>query len=110
MVIVQSVCVRFVCFNTQMTPITRAEFEGIVDGIAEDRESIVRNNPIGTAEEILLWMLLNSLVIYLNLTEIETPCFAGRTNAKTYREAIEFVLRGRVLEEFDVSAALDKLS
>jgi len=93
-----------------MTRISRAELERIVDGILADRESIVRNNPIGTPEEILLWMLLSSLVIYLNLTEIEAPCFAGRPDAKTYREAIEFVLRGRLIEEFDVSAALDKLS
>jgi len=93
-----------------MTSISRAELERIVDGMAEDRESIIRNNPIGAPDEILLWMLLSSLVIYLSLTEMETPCFTGRPDAKTYRDAIEFILRDRRSDEFDVARLLDKLS
>jgi hypothetical protein len=93
-----------------MTSISSAEFERIVDGILADRESIVRHNPIGTREESLLWMLMSSLVVYLSLNELETPCFTGRPDAKTYREAIEFILRGRKSDEFDVIALLDKLS
>ena len=93
-----------------MTSISRDELERIVDGIVEDRESIIRNNPLGTPEEILLWMLLSSLVIYLNLNEMETPCFTGRPDVKIYRDAILFILRDRKTEEFDVSTALDKLS
>jgi hypothetical protein len=93
-----------------MTSISSAEFERIVDGILADRESIVRHNPIGTREESLLWMLMSSLVVYLSLNELETPCFTGRPDAKTYREAIEFILRGRKSDEFDVIPLLDKLS
>jgi hypothetical protein len=93
-----------------MTSISSAEFERIVDGILADRESIVRHNPIGTREESLVWMLMSSLVVYLSLNELETPCFTGRPDAKTYREAIEFILRGRKSDEFDVIPLLDKLS
>jgi hypothetical protein len=93
-----------------MTGITEAELRKIVDGILEDRESIVHHNPIGTSEEILLWMLLSSLVVYLNLNELETPCFTGRPDANTYRQAIEFILEGRKSPEFDAGPLLDKLS
>lgn len=93
-----------------MTEISEVELEKIVNGILEDRESIVRHNPIGTPDEILLWMLLSSLVVYLNLNELETPCFTGRPDAKTYRDAIEFILRGRKTGEFDAGPLLDKLS
>lgn len=84
-----------------MTKITAAEFERIVRGIIDDRESIVRHNPIGPDNEVLLWMLLSCLVSYLNLTDIETPCFTGKPNAVTYRDAILFVLRDRREPEFD---------
>jgi hypothetical protein len=93
-----------------MTLISEAEFRHLVDGIVADQESIIRHNPIGTPEEILLWMLLNSLVVYLSLKEMETPCFSGRPDASVYRDAIEFVLRKRKIEEFDVAAVLDKLT
>ena len=93
-----------------MTGISDGELQKIVDGIMEDRETIIRHNPIGTPDEILLWMLLSSLVVYLNLNEMETPCFTGRPDAKTYRDAIEFILRGRKLDEFDAGPLLDKLS
>ena len=58
----------------------------------------------------MLWMLLSALVVYLSLNEMETPCFTGRPAAKTYREAIEFVLRDRMSERFDPAPLLDKLS
>jgi hypothetical protein len=90
--------------------ITEEELKRLVDGILADRTSIIRHNPIGTAEETLLWMLLSSLVVYLSLNEMETPCFTGRPSARMYREAIEFELRDRKTGEFDASALLDKLS
>ena len=93
-----------------MTRITEGELRKIVDSIIADRESIVRHNPLGTDEEILLWMMLSSLVVYLNLNELETPCFTGRPDAATYRTAIEFVLKDRLAGEFNVGALLDKLS
>ena len=37
-----------------MTSISEAEFARICHGICEDRESIIKHNPIGTREEILL--------------------------------------------------------
>ena len=92
-----------------MTEITEAEFGTIVDGIFEDRESIVRHNPIGTEEETLLWMLMSSLVVYLSLNEMETPCFTGRPDANTYKDAIEFILRRRKADEFDAGPLIDKL-
>ena len=66
-----------------MTRISEAEFARICRGIYEDRESIIKHNPIGTREEILLWMLLSVLIGYLNLTELETPCFPGKPDATT---------------------------
>lgn len=93
-----------------MATISEAEFERIVDGIAEDRASILRHNPIGTPAETLLWMLTSCLVSYLSLQEAETPCFTGRPDAETYREAIRFILRGRKSAEFDETPYVDKLS
>jgi hypothetical protein len=90
--------------------ITEEEFRRIWQGILDDRESITSHNPIGTDEEILLWMLLSSLTLYLNLAEIETPCFTGRPDAKTYREAILFILRDRRIEDFDIGQYLDRFS
>ena len=93
-----------------MTKITEAEFARLVEGIAEDRETIIKHNPLGTNEEILLWMLLSVLNSFLNLTDIETPCFTGVPNAETYREAIKFVLADRKANVFDESEYLDLLS
>ena len=90
-----------------MTKISEAEFARICDGIVEDRESIIKHNPLGTREEILLWMLLSCLISYLNLTEIETPCFTGKPDAKTYGDAIIFVLKERRTDNFDVDKYLD---
>jgi hypothetical protein len=92
-----------------MTEITEAEFRRIVDGIIDDREAIVRHNPIGTEEETLLWMLMSSLVVYLSLNEMETPCFKGKPDAKTYKDAIEFILRGRKADDFDAVPLIDRL-
>ncbi len=92
-----------------MTKITEVEFARIVDGIIEDRETIIKHNPLGTDEEILLWMLLSCLISYLNLTEIETPCFTGKPDADTYRQAIVFVLNDRRKDSFDLESFLTKI-
>ncbi|MBK8465516.1 MAG: hypothetical protein IPL32_06760 [Chloracidobacterium sp.] len=92
-----------------MTKISEAEFARICEGIAEDRESIIKHNPIGTDEEVLLWMLLSCLITYLSLTEIETPCFTGKPDAKTYRDAIIFVLNERRFDDFDPVQYLDHI-
>jgi len=93
-----------------MAHISEPEFRRLVDGIITDRDSIIAHNPIGSPEEILLWMLLNSLVVYLSLSELETPCFTGQPDASVYRDAIGFVLRNRMAEEFEVTPYLDKLT
>ncbi len=93
-----------------MTRISEAEFARIVAGINEDRAGIIKHNPIGTPQETLLWMLLSCLISFLNLTEIETPCFTGTPTAETYRDAILFVLRERKIENFDAEKYLDTLS
>jgi hypothetical protein len=93
-----------------MTTISEAEFARIVTGIHQDRTSIIKHNPIGTEPEILLWMLLSCLISFLNLTEIETPCFPGKPAAETYREAILFILRDRKTDDFDVEKYLDGLA
>lgn len=92
-----------------MAEISEKEFARICEGIYEDREIICRNNPIGTREETLLWMLLSCLVSYLSLSEVETPCFTGKPDAATYREAILFILKGRKTEEFDARKYLENL-
>lgn len=92
-----------------MTTITEAEFARIVDGIREDRATIIKHNPLGSEEEILLWMLLSCLISYLNLTEIETPCFTGKPEAKTYRDAINFVLKDRRDDDFNTDEYLSHL-
>ena len=89
-----------------MTTISEDEFARIVNGIREDRETIVKHNPLGTDEEILLWMLLSVLNSYLSLTEIETPCFTGTPAAKTYYDAIRYVLKDRREGAFDESKYL----
>jgi hypothetical protein len=93
-----------------VTRITEAEFTRIVNGIREDRESIIKHNPIGTDQEILLWMLLAVLSSYLDLTEQETPCFTGRPNAETYLEAIRFVLNDRRIGRFDAEQYLTNIN
>lgn len=92
-----------------MKKISEREFARICEGIYDDREAIFRHNPIGTREETLLWMLLSCLTIYMSLTEIETPCFNGTPTTQTYREAILFVLKNGMAEDFTVEPYLDKL-
>ena len=92
-----------------MTTISEAEFARIVNGIIEDREAIIKHNPLGSDEEILLWMLLSCLISYLNLSELETPCFNGKPDADTYRNAIRFVLSERRTEPFEIDKYLNDL-
>ena len=84
-----------------MKTISKTEFARICSQIREDRDIIIRNNPIGTEPEIMLWMLLGTLVSYLSLSENETPCFTGIPDAELYRDAIRFVLKDRMDEGFD---------
>lgn len=93
-----------------MNKITEPEFARICEGIHRDRETICRHNPLGTAEEILLWMLLSCLDSYLSLDPIETPCFNGKPTAETYRRAILLVLKNRRIEDFDPEIYLAKLT
>jgi hypothetical protein len=92
-----------------MTKVSEQEFSRICRGIFEDRETIIRHNPIGTNEETLLWMLLSILISYLSLSEIETPCFTGMPTAETYRQAILFILKDRKTEEFDAELYINDL-
>lgn len=93
-----------------MTTICKDRFAQIVDGIIADRDLIIEHNPIGTSEEILLWMLMSCLVSYLSLDDKETPCFTSRPDADTYRQAIRFILNGRCESGFDAEPYLVKLS
>lgn len=93
-----------------MTKISEAEFARICEGIFKDREAICKHNLIGTREETLLWMLLGCLISYLNLIEIETPCFPGKPTAETYRSAIFFVLNDRKAGAFNAEMYLEKLT
>ena len=92
-----------------MTTITEAEFLRIFNGILDDADMIHKHNPIGTRSETLLWMLMSCLVTYLNLSELETPCFSGRPNADTYREAIVFIVEARQAERFEIGSHLNRL-
>lgn len=92
-----------------MTKISEKEFARICEGIIEDRKIIINHNPIGSDEEVLLWMLLSILISYLSLDEKEIPCFPNSTNLETYRQAILFILADRKTEDFDVEKYLEKL-
>ncbi|MEJ7849478.1 MAG: hypothetical protein WKF92_15460 [Pyrinomonadaceae bacterium] len=92
-----------------MTKITEAEFKRIVNGIYEDRGIIQKHNPIGTPEEIMLWMLMSCLISYLSLNDLEIPCFPGKPDAQSYRDAIIFVLKDRKSDSFDERPYLAEL-
>ncbi|MGQ0542495.1 MAG: hypothetical protein ACT4O9_11700 [Blastocatellia bacterium] len=92
-----------------MTIISESEFRKICEGLLEDEKVICRTNPIGTRNETMLWMLLGCLVSYLSLEELETPCFSGKPDEKTYREAIEFVLRDKREGNFNAGRHIDLL-
>jgi hypothetical protein len=94
---------------TFMTKISEKEFARLCEGIREDREIIIKHNPIGSDEEILLWMLLSVLISYLSLNEKEIPCFPSSTSLETYRQAILFTLENRKVEEFDAEIYLKNL-
>ncbi len=98
-----------VCSNFKMVKITEAELRRICEGIRADREKIVQQNPIGTREETLLWMLLGVLISYLNLEANETPCFAGVSDDTTYRKAIHFVLNDRKASDFDSEPIIERM-
>ena len=93
-----------------MTLISESEFGKICNGIYEDRVVICKHNPIGAQEETLLWMLLSCLISYLNLSELEIPCFTGVPNAETYRQAILSVLKNRKNGDFAAESYLNKLT
>jgi hypothetical protein len=93
-----------------MATINEAEFERIVGGLLDDRDTIIKHNPIGTPDETMLWMLVSCLVSYLSLSDLETPCFTGRPDADTYREAVRFILRNHASSDFDAEPYLVKLS
>lgn len=95
--------------NISMTKISEKEFAKICSGIFKDRETIYKHNPIGTAEETLLWMLLGVLISFLSLSEVETPCFNGKPDAETFREAISFVLENRKTKDFSEEKYLDEM-
>ena len=86
------------------------EFVKFCGGIKADRASICKHNPLGTDEEILLWMMLGVLVTFLSLPEIETPCLSGKPDAETYRQAILFVLKKRKSGDFEVEKYLAELT
>ena len=92
-----------------MSSISEIRFKKICGDIARDRENIVTHNPIGSEEEVILWMLLSVLVTYLSLSEQETPCFTGTPDAETYRKAIDFVLKDRKETDFDHRKQIDEM-
>jgi len=92
-----------------MSAISESELERICDGILADRDSIIEHNPIGSDDEILLWMLLSCLISYLSLTDLDTPCFTGRPDAATYRSAIDFVLNERRVGAFNANRYIERL-
>jgi hypothetical protein len=89
--------------------ISEPELAQICGGIRADRESIIKHNPIGGEDEILLWMLLSCLISYLSLSEIETPCFTRKPDAATYRQAILHILQDRKSVEFDAERYLAEM-
>jgi hypothetical protein len=90
-----------------MVSITGSEFARIARGIKADRDVILKHNPAGSEDESMLWMLLGCLLSYLSIDEAASPCFIGRPTVETYRNAISFVLKGRVADDLNVEAALD---
>lgn len=92
-----------------MTKLTERELRDMCERLYSDRETICKHNPIGTQEEILLWMLMGCLISYLGLEDVETPCFAGMPNAQTYYDAIVYILKERRREDFDAEPYLNEL-
>ena len=93
----------------QMSCISETKFAEICEGIRFDRALIIKHNPIGSDDEVLLWMLLSCLISFLSLSEQETPCFTGVPDSNTYRDAILFVLQDRSEQPFDANRYLDRM-
>ena len=47
--------------------------------------------------------------MYLRVPEIETPCFSGRPNADTYKDAIKFILNDRREDDFDSMTYIESM-
>ncbi|HKX83498.1 MAG TPA: hypothetical protein VJL58_04695 [Pyrinomonadaceae bacterium] len=92
-----------------MANLTESEFARICAGLRADRESILKNNPVGTPRETILWMLLSVLISYLSLSENEAPCFTGRPDENTYRDAILYVVERKRAEAFNAEAYIQDL-
>ena len=92
-----------------MATISKTELERICSDISDDRDWIIRHNPIGSDNEVLLWMLLSCLNSYLSLSDNETPCFNGVPDEQTYRDAILFILKHRTQDDFDPTPIIDNL-
>ncbi len=92
-----------------MDSITEQRFSKICREIRDDRDIIIKHNPIGTPEETLLWMLLGCLVAYFSLTDSDTPCFTGIPNADTYHDAINFILRDRRDGDFNAEKYIGEM-
>lgn len=92
-----------------MAKISETEFARICAGLKGDRETIIRHNPVGSDKEILLWMLLGCLNSYLDLDDNEVPCFPGRPDERSYRDAIQYVIKGRAIAEFDPLPYIEEL-
>lgn len=92
-----------------MSSISESAFSHICAGIREERDSIVKHNPVGTENEILLWMLLSCLISFLSLTDLETPCFTGTPDENTYRDAILFILNDRREGDFDAATHIERM-
>ena len=92
-----------------MQQLSEDEFARICAGIRDDRDAIVKHNPVGTPRETLLWMLMSCLISYLSLSDLETPCFTERPDEKTYRDAIVYMIEKRRVTSFDADKYLDEL-
>ncbi len=92
-----------------MELISEVSFAKICRDIKNERDVILKHNPIGTEDEILLWMLLGCLIAWLSLSDSDIPCFNGTPNADTYLDAIQFVLRTRQESDFDASKYIGEM-
>ncbi len=90
--------------------ISEREFAKICSDVANEGDIIYKHNPIGTREETLLWMTMSILISYLSLSEDEVPCFPGKADANTYRQAIEQIVGLRKEEDFSTSNHIEQLS
>jgi hypothetical protein len=92
-----------------MSRLKRSEFLRIAEGIRRDREAIIKHNPMGSDEEVLLWMLMSCLINYLGLEGDEVPCFPGPTNSETYKKAIMFIVANTCEEEIEFENVFEGL-